>query len=288
MDVLYLLLILCILAILFAGYQIFVHRALVTEEVRIIVRSSDGQSLPCDMVVLSDLHNRQFGKSNERLLRAIDDCRPSAVLIPGDLVTKTDRRNAAAEQLLMQLYAREIPVYYALGNHEQSMRSKHSEQWAAFLSEIDDERLHLLDNASAVTKDGVGIIGWTLPDGCYGRRGRRITPDESSIRKVVAETADQAYRILLVHTPYYFSMYQSLGADLVVSGHLHGGIVRLPLIGGVISPQMELFPKYDAGVFCEGDTTMVVSRGLGSHTMPIRIGNRPQLITIRFVQEGQE
>ena len=81
MDVLYLLLILCILAILFAGYQIFVHRALVTEEVRITVRSSDGQSLPCDMVVLSDLHNRQFGKSNERLLRAIDDCRPSAVLI---------------------------------------------------------------------------------------------------------------------------------------------------------------------------------------------------------------
>ena len=288
MGILYLLLILCILAILFAGYQVFVHRVLVTEEVRIQVRSSGRESLPGDMVVVSDLHNRQFGKNNERLLQAIDDCRPSAVLIPGDLVTKTDRGNAAAEQLLMQLYARGIPVYYALGNHEQSMRRKHSEQWAEFLREIDNEKLHLLDNTSAVTEDGTGIIGWTLPDGCYGRRGRRITPDERNIRKVVEETAGQAYRILLVHTPYYFSMYRSLGADLVVSGHLHGGIVRLPFLGGVISPQMELFPKYDAGVFCEGDTTMVVSRGLGSHTMPIRIGNRPQLITIHFVQEGQE
>ena len=91
---------------------------------------------------------------------------------------------------------------------------------------------------------------------------------------------------MLTLRPYYFDTYAEYGADLVLSGHIHGGIVRFPLLGGLISPQMELFPKYDAGIYEKNGTTMIVTRGLGTHFPPIRIANRPELIVLHF-SEGE-
>ena len=90
----------------------------------------------------------------------------------------------------------------------------------------------------------------------------------------------EAFHILLAHNPVYFDTYAAWGADLTLSGHLHGGIIRIPGIGGLITPQAQLFPKYDRGLISVNGKYMVVSAGLGEHTVPIRIFNPPQLILI--------
>ena len=94
---------------------------------------------------------------------------------------------------------------------------------------------------------------------------------------------DGAYHILLAHNPVYFKQYAAWGADLTLSGHLHGGIIRLPLIGGVITPQAKLFPRYSAGKYEIGEKWMIVSRGLGTHTIPIRFNNKPELSVIHLI-----
>lgn len=87
---------------------------------------------------------------------------------------------------------------------------------------------------------------------------------------------------MIAHNPEYFPAYAEWGADLVLSGHVHGGLMRLPFLGGVIAPSMKLFPKYDGGVFEEHGSTMILSRGLGTHTLPIRIFNPGELVVIRL------
>ena len=111
---------------------------------------------------------------------------------------------------------------------------------------------------------------------------RPILPNTPMEKEYLEETLGPAskekYQILLAHNPDYFENYAQWGADLVLSGHVHGGIMRLPLLGGVISPTLLLFPKYDGGLFKKGSSAMILSRGLGTHTLPIRIFNPGELI----------
>ena len=99
--------------------------------------------------------------------------------------------------------------------------------------------------------------------------------------------APEGYTILLAHNPNYFDVYADWGADLSLSGHIHGGMIRLPLIGGVLSPETLLFPKYDAGVFENGAAKMILSRGLGRGRMGIRLFNPPEVVSITL-HSGEE
>ena len=94
------------------------------------------------------------------------------------------------------------------------------------------------------------------------------------------------YSILLAHNPEHFQAYVSWGADLILSGHVHGGIIRLPFLGGVVSPAMKLFPKYDGGLFSQGNSHMVLSRGLGTHTIPVRINNKAELVVVELTNKA--
>ena len=93
---------------------------------------------------------------------------------------------------------------------------------------------------------------------------------------------------MLAHNPAYFEAYASWGADLTLSGHVHGGIMRLPWLGGVLSTSLTLFPKYDGGEFRLGEKRMIVSRGLGSHTIPIRIFNPAELVAVELAPKGTD
>ncbi|SHH94836.1 metallophosphoesterase [Clostridium grantii] len=86
--------------------------------------------------------------------------------------------------------------------------------------------------------------------------------------------------ILLVHNPKYFEKYSNWGADLIFSGHVHGGIIRLPYLGGLLSPDRRFFPKYDNGVYENNGNKMIVSRGLGNSHLNLRINNKPELIVV--------
>ena len=94
------------------------------------------------------------------------------------------------------------------------------------------------------------------------------------------------YCILLSHRPEAFEAYQSEGVDLVLSGHAHGGQFRLPLIGGIIAPNQGWFPKYDAGIYSQQNTTMIVSRGIGNSIIPVRINNRPEIVSVELICEA--
>ena len=111
--------------------------------------------------------------------------------------------------------------------------------------------------------------------------------DHSNVAELIGKKQEE-YTILLAHTPVYFEEYAKWGANLVCSGHVHGGIVILPFLGGVISTTYELFPKYDHGQFQIDNTKMVLSRGLGMHTIKLRLFNKPEISVIKLLRFADE
>ena len=276
------LLVIGILIVVFAVYQCVVQRLL--QVVRVTVSPPRAKEfdrvLPRKMIVFADLHNDTFGRGNGKLIEAIKAEAPDCILIPGDLIIGREKHFDVAASLLKELDKLGKPIYISLGNHESGTKENHPDLYERFITQSAGENVHFLDNRTEYFAENVTISGFTLPFEVYGKRGRRHKVTTAEMAKITPAAGPEDFRILLAHTPYYFDSYVSYGADLVFAGHVHGGIVRLPLLGGVISPQLELFPKYDDGVFEKDDTTMVVTRGLGTHFPPVRIGNRPELLVI--------
>ena len=236
-----------------------------------------GFSRDLNLIFLSDLHNRVYGEKNEPLLQAIRNEKPDLILIGGDmLVGKEDASYDIALDFTSQL-PEIAPVLYATGNHEQRMREKPEIYQAAYA----DYRQQLKDRAGTVLLE---ISGVELPSASY-KKLKKLPIRASDIAEYlhkdsVSVTEDSVYRILLAHNPAYMNAYKGWGADLILSGHLHGGVMRLPGIGGVITPQAFLFPKYSGEMTKEGEQTIIVSRGLGTHTINIRLFNQPEVVSI--------
>ncbi len=237
------------------------------------------------MVILADLHNYSYGKDNEVLIKQIDSIKPDIVLIAGDmLVRKAPKKYEIAYGLLKAL-SRKYPIYYGMGNHEQSL-SCEKEEYAALYKDYMDKLVRngivLLDNESTVIKrknNTLKISGLSIEKPYYGKSKIPKMP-EDYIENLIGKCDSKCYNILIAHNPLYFENYTAYGSDLILAGHVHGGIIRLPFLGGMLSPQYRFFPKYDAGRFSEKGSTMLISRGLGLHTLKFRIGNRPELMTV--------
>lgn len=242
-------------------------------------------------VMLSDLHNKQFGRKNEKLLAEIHRLRPESILIAGDMLTsRSSQPDLPARELVGEL-ASVYPVYYANGNHEYRLKT---DDWK-FGAKYEDYRRYLksrgvvfLENENVLLPDpGIRIYGLEIEMDYYKKLG--LEPMEVSYpEKLLGKPDADACNILIAHNPDYFPVYAKWGADLVLSGHVHGGIMRLPVLGGVLSPSLRLFPRYDGGLFEEGRSRMILGRGLGSHTIPIRIFNPGELIEVQLVPEECE
>lgn len=244
-----------------------------------------GPEEPYSIVFLSDLHNKSYGKENERLLQEIRSQNPAVVLVSGDLLTSTDPPQMDAALELMKELTRWYPVYAVNGNHEQRLKAqpeKYGDAYERYSQAIRSFGVHLLENGSERTELGrmpVRIWGYELPLDYY-RRGRSFTLLTEQVTEALGSPKEDCWNILLAHNPVYFDAYAAWGADLILSGHLHGGIVRLPFLGGIVSPQMKLFPDYTRGCYTKENHRMIVSAGLGSHTIPLRINNPPELVVI--------
>jgi predicted MPP superfamily phosphohydrolase len=154
------------------------------------------------------------------------------------------------------------------------------------LEPIEVSGTHVLINESvrfSVGDNQFQIFGYDLPPK-YFEKFNRYVFEVRQMEEVFGSCDDttDSFQILLAHNPVYFEQYASWGADLTLSGHLHGGIIRLPFIGGVITPQAKLFPRYSAGKYEIGEKKIIVSRGLGTHTIPIRFNNKPELSVIHL------
>lgn len=230
-------------------------------------------------VLLSDLHNKSFGENNVRLLSAIKRAKPDFILVAGDMVTAKEQDGEKAGLTLMEQLGKEYDVFYARGNHEQKLFEIKGNQYEQAIKKTG---VHFLNNESVLLSRGeqeIRITGLSLPMK-YFQKFHQTALAEGQIETLLGKRKGNKFHILLAHKPAHFPEYANWGADLVVSGHVHGGILYLPYFGGVISPQLELFPRFDAGVFTLEKSTMVISRGLGSHSVPIRIHNRPELVVV--------
>ncbi|MBE5893729.1 MAG: hypothetical protein E7286_10210 [Lachnospiraceae bacterium] len=237
-------------------------------------------------VVLADLHNKRYGKNNELLLKAIDDCKPDFVLVAGDILTAKPGASLEPAIEFMQKLAAKYPVYYGSGNHEHRLKlypenyKDMSERYEKALAEAGVIRL--VNNHVTLEEYGITIYGSEINREFYKRFKVSKMP-EDYMRSILGRCDTETYTILLAHNPDYFPQYGAWGADLVCSGHVHGGVARVPFWGkGMISPSLRLFPQYDGGAFSEGKSTMLLSRGLGMHTIPFRLFNPAELLLVEF------
>lgn len=245
---------------------------------------------PCRMVLLSDLHNMSFGRENKKLRGRIKELSPDAVLVAGDMLTAAKGQDYNRALGLMRGLAADYKVYYGMGNHEQRLKLSPNEYpgvYEGYLAGLKAAGIEpLINERTYLPEWNIEIFG-AMIDRCYFRHLYKEPMENRYLYRLLGEPKENTFRLLIAHNPDYFEKYADWGADLVVSGHVHGGIMRLPFFGGVLSPSLTLFPKYDGGRFSCGKSTMILSRGLGSHTIPLRIFNPGELVVIQLVPDRQ-
>ena len=227
---------------------------------------------------VSDLHNAEIGKENGKLLTMLRDAGPDMIPITGDLI---DSRNTDIEVALQ--FVREAvkiaPCYYVTGNHEARVN-----EYGELKAGMEAAGVTVLEDAKAeISLEGKTITVIGVNDPSY--QTDYLFGDSETVMNTRLEelhTEDDGFTILLSHRPELFATYAEHNVDLVLSGHAHGGQFRMPFIGGLVAPNQGLFPEYDAGIYTEGNTNMLVSRGIGNSILPFRINNRPEVILVEL------
>ena len=227
---------------------------------------------------ISDLHNAEMGKDNEKLLSMLREAEPDIIAITGDLIDSRDTNIEIALHFAKEA-VKIAPCYYVTGNHE------------ARVSEYNDLKEGLNELGVIVLEDekveikqyGEKIVLLGVDDPSFQTdylHGDSVTVMRGNLQELKNE--EYAYRVLLSHRPELFETYVESGVDLVLSGHAHGGQFRLPFVGGLVAPNQGLFPKYETGLYTCNSTNMLVSRGIGNSIIPFRFNNRPEVILIEL------
>lgn len=220
------------------------------------------------IVQVSDLHNRTFGKGNCHLLALIQAQLPDLIVITGDLMDSylTNLPKAVEFAACVSKIA---PTFFVTGNHEHRLEKTRLE---GFLSDLEAAGVTVLRNRAL--EMGMGADHFRLI-GVDCQQGKTET-----LQALMQDRPEDELNILLSHKPHYAAHYERAGVDLVLTGHAHGGQWRLPVVGGLYAPGQGVLPKYTAGMYRLDHTVMIVSRGLGNSSFPIRINNYPELVTV--------
>lgn len=226
---------------------------------------------------ISDLHNKSF---HGRLIKKIKEINPDIIVITGDLIDRRKTNLKTAIEFIEEI-VKIAPVYYVSGNHEQL--SKHFDKLKIELNKLN---VINLDNSNSTIKRGdneISIIGIADPSINFHEKPRLSDKNEKYARanlNNLTKNLTTNFNILLCHRPELFKIYKEFNVDLVFSGHTHGGQIRIPVYGGIFSPNQGLFPKLSEGIHKDAQTSMVVSRGLGNSLFPFRIFNRPEVVVV--------
>jgi predicted MPP superfamily phosphohydrolase len=230
------------------------------------------------IVHLSDLHSKFFGDNQQDLISKVRAESPDIIVITGDMVNSKD--------YIMQTYLKLIngikglaPIYWVTGNHEIR-----SEELGSMEYKLKSKGVKILsDENDVIEREGYRITILGVDDPLLHEF---LNDDEDGIiiskelEKALEGSSSQDFKILLSHRPELISYYSKYNMDLIFSGHAHGGQIRLPFIGGLYAPNQGFFPKYTSGKYQEGNSTMVVSRGLGNSVIPQRLFNRPEIVVV--------
>ena len=263
-------------ALLFLLPAIYIHRENRTLEVKHFDASF--ADLPagfdgCRLVILSDLHGAEFGKGNKDLFDAVRSEQPEYIFFLGDLEDRFDGHREGYAQTVAASLSAIAPTYYVTGNHEWAIggvRELKKELAAEGVTVLTNQYVTLTRNG-----DPILLAGIDDPNGFADQK----TPEALAAELYAAE--GDVFWMLLAHRNNLFAQqYSLLGSDLVLSGHGHGGIWRLPFTDGLVSHDYQLFPSYTAGFYEENGSLLFASRGLGNSGPSFRVGNRPEIAVL--------
>ena len=237
---------------------------------------------------VSDVHNEARGEGNAALLRALREAAPDLICITGDFLDSRRTDLDFALELAGQL-AEIAPAVYVTGNHEarrMDLSALEAGLAARGVRALRDGWTPLArggEEIALIGLDDPGFAageGWTLSEG--------LDQTQARLSALLAQAGDR-FSLVLSHRPELLPAYADAGADLVLSGHAHGGQVRLPGIGGLFAPGQGILPRLTSGVYARGETRLVVSRGLGNSSFPLRVFNPPEIVTVtlRAGAEGE-
>lgn len=230
------------------------------------------------VVQVSDLHNTSFDGD---LISKIRNEEPDIIVVTGDIIDRNRTDLGVAQDFLEQVIAL-APVYFVSGNHEVA-----SGKYPELQEILDEVGVTNLDNDNEVLTKGdeeINLLGLADPLTIFyeeiDEEGSEELVIKRNLTEVSEDTSDTAFNLLLSHRAELMEIYADSDVDLALTGHAHGGQIRLPIIGGLFSPSQGFFPKYTTGEYLENNTTMIVSRGLGNSIFPLRVLNRPELVVI--------
>lgn len=235
------------------------------------------------IVLLSDLHCKTFGHNNERLFDTVKELKPDLIIIAGDLINglpagQYEKGCRYAVDFLTGLKDIGCPVYYEFGNHELKLKRISDKAYQDYIDTV-SPLCTLLNNDYISFSDEFNIYGLMLHRKLY--KGKVSDHRRKlKIRPYLGKCNTSVLNIMIAHDPSFADKYFRWGADLVLSGHYHGGIIRIPFLGGIISPRYSFFPKPDKGKYIRRDQCMIISGGLGWHDVPFRFNNLPEIVAI--------
>lgn len=276
------LVIVCLLIILVVNVAVYDTNRFVVKEYTYKTSKIDKDA---DFLFVSDLHSKEYGKNNSRLFEEIDKYKLDGALLAGDIITaKYSAITKPALNFLKELSIR-MPVFYGVGNHELRllMSDGLKDIRDTFDKDLNNLGISMLNNVTDSIND-IAVTGLSIDYFLYDRK-LNVPMPKGYLDKHIGKLDTDKYNILLAHNPEYFDSYAEHGADLVLSGHYHGGIMRLPFLGGVISPRLKLFPKICVGEYKKDNCTMLVSAGLGMHSHSFRIFNPAEIIIIHLKKD---
>ena len=229
------------------------------------------------IVHLSDLHGKGFGKGQERLLAKVEKEAPDLIAFTGDLINSENEKERIRSLELMKGLVAYAPVYLITGNHDQTVGGFDSLE-----QDLTEVGVKVLRNESTVlARGGNEILLAGIDDPLFTPyAASAIQSVQDSMSEAIQGSSPAVFKILLAHRPELVSVYADAQIDLILSGHAHGGQVRLPFVGGLVAPGQGFFPHYTSGAYREDNSVMVVSRGLGNSILPQRLFNRPEIIAI--------
>lgn len=217
------------------------------------------------IVQISDLHNAVFGKNNSKLISKIKECNPDIIVLTGDFVDGSTHTNIKKALDFAQKITELCPVYYITGNHEYYLSENNRNE---LLSGLESTGVIIINNSQIALSERINLTG--------------LDDNSLSTNTLQEYTSAANLDIVLAHEPQYIKRYSANGADLVLSGHAHGGQFRLPIIGAVFAPDQGINPEYTEGIYTQGNMKMIVSRGLGNSAFPFRLFNDPEIVCIRL------
>ena len=264
-----------------AGWTLVQNRWLTTSKYDICVPGLPKEFDGLKILHLSDLHKKRYGDGFNNLINSCSFLEPDLIFFTGDLFSR-DEINLDPKPVLMQRLMKLAPVYYVIGNHEGDA----PEKTAALCRKLSEDGVRVLNNRTEqIVRGGahINITGAVLPQSHYraakGGYSSRTEITPQLMRALVGRPEKGVVTLLLAHDPLPFRAYAEWGADVTFAGHVHGGVVRLPLVGGVLSPERRFFPKYTKGVYKLGRSQLVVSAGLGK----FRLHNPSQIILATLI-----